>query len=173
MLSHLDICVSRLGEQPIGQNFAGRMVFFPWGLIGRGYVLGGPDQVDRIRRLLNREHFFLIPAVLLTALALGWQAGLMAAAVGLTVHGAAVAAIFRGGQTDRVERTLAQALAGVAAGRWRAGLWLKAGAAAALAVFGWGVAAAGALPVGIAMAAGFGLVAAIHIGAIWVTAGGR
>lgn len=172
MLTPLETCISRLGEQPVGRNITGRTVFFPWGLVGRGYVLDSEEQAGRVRRLLNREHFLLAPAVILAALTLGWGAGIVGAAIALIGHGAAVAVLFRGA-IERVDRTLADALAERARGRWRGGLWLKAGAAAALAVYGAGLVSAGFLPLGIAVAAGSGLVAAINLGALVVTAGGR
>ena len=173
MLDHLDTCISRLGEQRVGREVDGRTVVFPWGLVGRGYVIGDAGQADRVRRLLNREHVLLIPAVILAALVLGWRAGLAAAVLALVAHAVAVAAIFRRGEAERVERTVVQALGQVAHGRWRGGLCLKALAAAAVAVYAGGLAWAGLMPLGIAMAAGFGLVAAIHLGAIAVTARGR
>jgi hypothetical protein len=134
-------------------------------------VLAEGDHARRVRLLLNREHVLLVPTVILIALGLGWRAGLAAAAVGLVVHGVAFAVLLRG--SERVERTFFQALAQVADGRWRGGLWLKAMAAAAVAVYRGGIAYAGFLPLGITMAAGFGLVAAINLGALLVTLGGR
>jgi hypothetical protein len=171
LLDNLDSCISRLGDQPVGRELEGRTVFFPWGLIGRGYVLDGEDRARRVRLLLNREHVLLVPTIILIAVGLSWRAGLAAAAAGLVVHAVAVAMLLRG--SERVERTFVQALAQVADGRWRGGLWLKAVAAAAVAVYGGGIAYAGFLPRGIVMAAGFGLVAAIHFGALLATLGGR
>ena len=54
----------------------GRTIFFPWGAIGKGYVLESKEQIERFRTWMKRCHMITLVISILSAQTFGFPAGL-------------------------------------------------------------------------------------------------
>lgn len=66
----------------------GRRIFFPWGVLGKGYVIPTEDEYERLRATLVRTYQVLFPAtVLLAVLFRSWMPWVLFALPSLFVLG--------------------------------------------------------------------------------------
>ncbi len=67
-----------LTEESFKSANNGNTVFYPWGRLGKGYVVPDRECANRIRRLLVWYHFCALATLLVVSVFLGhWLAGLL------------------------------------------------------------------------------------------------
>jgi len=65
----------KLTDSSFKKGKDGNMLFYPWGIFGKGYILKNKDQEENIRRFVVRYYVgFLIPLFLI-GLTVGWGFG--------------------------------------------------------------------------------------------------
>ena len=140
----------------------GRKLFFPWGVLGRGYVIASEQDYNRLRTQLK---VYTIVALVLIIATAGLQRYLGALAVGAALIGCYLIwlpFLLRGLQPSDERLSLNESLAAQARAHGTAGLWLLEAAALAFVIAGivvlvldpdnWFVALAGILFFGLCAA---------------------
>jgi hypothetical protein len=50
----------------------GKTLFYPWGVLGKGFILPNSDKKQEIRRFVKLYYVVSLPLVLLTGITVGW-----------------------------------------------------------------------------------------------------
>jgi len=53
-------------------NPEGKLLFYPWGVLGKGYALPGVDKKEEIRRFVKSFYVVSMPLIFITGLTVGW-----------------------------------------------------------------------------------------------------
>ena len=69
--------LDRLTDSGFKTNNRGQVVFYPWGVLGKGYVLGSDEKEKQVRRFGKRFLLFGLGLVILTIATVGPTFGLL------------------------------------------------------------------------------------------------
>jgi hypothetical protein len=100
----------------------GQRLFYPWGILGKGYVLPGARTEQRIRKLLKIYYMVSLPLVI-TVSFYGFYYALALIPVVLLVYGVGVLSLTRRRPASRERLRLTESLANSGRAHSRAILW--------------------------------------------------
>jgi hypothetical protein len=104
----------------------GQRLFYPWGILGKGYVLPGARTEQRIRKLLKIYYMVSLPLVLTVSFTVsfyGFYYALALIPVVLLVYGVGVLSLTRRRPASRERLRLTESLANSGRAHSRAILW--------------------------------------------------
>lgn len=115
----------------------GRRLFFPWGVLGRGYVIGSEPDYERLRRQITIYNIVALALIVGTLALVGFPAGLVVAAVLIVLYVARTLYLLRGMQPSDERLSLQESLTAQASAHNPTTLWLLE--IASLAFVGMGI----------------------------------
>ena len=69
--------LDRMTDSWFKTNNSGQVAFYPWGILGKGYILGGDEKEKQLRRFARRIVLSGAGLVLLTIVTVGPAFGLL------------------------------------------------------------------------------------------------
>ena len=69
--------LDRMTDSWFKTNNSGQVAFYPWGILGKGYILGGDEKEKQVRRFARRIVLSGAGLVLLTIVTVGPAFGLL------------------------------------------------------------------------------------------------
>ncbi|GIW90597.1 MAG: hypothetical protein KatS3mg109_1029 [Pirellulaceae bacterium] len=102
----------------------GRVAFFPWGVLGRGYVLPDDQTYLRIHRFVKRSSLAMTPIAIALVVLKAWLLLLFVIAVYYAVYLIRIQALIRGLAATSERLTVAESLRAQAARHSLAFLWV-------------------------------------------------
>jgi len=69
--------LGRMTESWFKANNRGQVAFYPWGKLGKGYILGGDEKEKQVRRFDKRHLLFALGLAFLTIITVGPGFGLL------------------------------------------------------------------------------------------------
>ena len=69
--------LDRMTDSWFKTNNSGQVAFYPWGILGKGYILGGDEKEKQVRRFGRRFLLFGLGLVFLTIVTVGPAFGLL------------------------------------------------------------------------------------------------
>jgi hypothetical protein len=77
-------------------NAEGQHLFYPWGVLGKGYVLDVPQTANRVRRFLKLYYVVSLPLAVVIVNTLPWYYVLAVMCVEILVYAIAIPFLMRG-----------------------------------------------------------------------------
>jgi hypothetical protein len=128
VVKELMVMVSSYFEGLIEGSFKttadGQRLFYPWGVLGKGYVLPGVQAEQRIRRFMKIYYMVSLPLVFITVSLYGFYYALTLVPVVLLAYGASALSLTRRMLATRERLRLTESLANSGRAHSPRTLWL-------------------------------------------------
>src|SRR2546422_1367082 len=102
----------------------GRLTFYPWGVLGTGYILVGDEKYRKVRDSVKRYYLVSLPLVVVLGIVFGWLYAFVALPLILGTYAVAVRRVVSGLETSSERLTIGESYRNQAKGHSLTLLWV-------------------------------------------------